>query len=47
MEKKILFEALNKELNKEDLELDLICTGGYVLEYYGFRTTKDVDAMVK
>lgn len=42
--KQVAFELLNEELAKEDLNLSLICVGGYVLEQYGFRTTQDVDA---
>ncbi len=44
MNKKILFEALNAELDKENIELEIICVGGFVLEYYNLRGTQDVDA---
>lgn len=44
MDKKILFEALNKELAKEHIHLEMICVGGFVLEYYNLRGTQDVDA---
>ncbi len=44
MNKKILFEALNDELDKENIELEIICVGGFVLEYYNLRGTQDVDA---
>lgn len=44
MDKAIYFRALNNELAKKDLTLDIICVGGFVLEYYGLRGTKDVDA---
>lgn len=44
MDKKILFEALNTELAKEDITLEIICVGGFVLEYYNLRGTQDVDA---
>lgn len=42
--RQVAFELLNEELAKEDLNLSLICVGGYVLEQYGFRTTQGVDA---
>lgn len=42
--KKLYFEELNKELNKENLELILICAGGFTLEINGIRGTVDVDA---
>ncbi|CRH89994.1 Uncharacterised protein [Chlamydia trachomatis] len=44
MDKKILFEALNAELSKENLSLEIICVGGFVLEHYNLRGTQDVDA---
>ena len=44
MDKKILFEALNTELAKENIVLEIICVGGFVLEYYNLRGTQDVDA---
>ena len=44
MDKKILFEALNTELAKENIDLEIICVGGFVLEYYNLRGTQDVDA---
>lgn len=43
MDKKILFKALNTELAKENISLDIICVGGFVLEYYNLRGTQDVD----
>lgn len=42
--RQIAFELLNNELAKEGLYLNIICVGGYVLEYYGLRSTQDVDA---
>lgn len=39
-----VFEFLNQELIKEDLQLTIVCVGGYVLEYHGLRATKDVHA---
>lgn len=42
--RQIAFELLNDELAKEGLYLNLICVGGYVLEYHGLRSTQDVDA---
>ncbi|HEN0458259.1 DUF6036 family nucleotidyltransferase [Streptococcus suis] len=44
MDKKVLFEALNTELSKENIDLEIICVGGFVLEYYNLRGTQDVDA---
>ncbi|MGT2949412.1 DUF6036 family nucleotidyltransferase [Streptococcus devriesei] len=44
MDKKILFEALNTELAKDSITLEIICVGGFVLEYYNLRGTHDVDA---
>lgn len=44
MDKKVLFEALNTELAKENIDLEIICVGGFVLEYYNLRGTQDVDA---
>ena len=44
MDKKVLFEALNTELTKENIDLEIICVGGFVLEYYNLRGTQDVDA---
>ena len=39
-----LFQELNTELKKIDRKIDLICVGGFVLEYYSIRSTIDVDA---
>ena len=39
-----LFQELNTELKKIDKKVDLICVGGFVLEYYSIRSTIDVDA---
>ena len=47
MDKKVLFEALNTELAKENIDLEIICVGGFVLEYYNLRGTQDVDATIK
>ena len=44
MDKKVLFEALNTELAKENIDLETTCVGGFVLEYYNLRGTQDVDA---
>ena len=44
MDKKILFKALNTGLAKENILLEIICVGGFVLEYYDLRGTQDVDA---
>lgn len=42
--RQLAFKLLNDELAKEGLYLNLICVGGYVLEYHGLRSTQDVDA---
>ncbi|APT18420.1 hypothetical protein FC62_GL000984 [Amylolactobacillus amylotrophicus DSM 20534] len=39
-----LFDSLNKKLARENLELDIHCVGGFVLEYYGLKATSDIDA---
>lgn len=44
MNKEALFQALNYELEQANLHLEVICVGGYVLEYYSLRGTQDVDA---
>ena len=44
MDKKVLFEALNSGLTTENITLEIICVGGFVLEYYDLRGTQDVDA---
>ena len=41
MDKKVLFETLNTELAKENIDLEIICVGG---QYYNLRETQDVDA---
>ena len=38
------FELLNSKLNDNNLYLDIVCVGGYVMHYYGFRATADIDA---
>ena len=47
MDKKVLFEALNTELAKENIDLEIICVGGFVLDYYNLRGTQDLDATIK
>lgn len=42
--RQIAFELLAEELAKEGIYLNLICVGGFVLEYHGLRSTQDVDA---
>lgn len=39
-----LFSDLNEELAKSGLTLDLLCVGGFVLEYHNMRSTDDIDA---
>lgn len=38
------FQLLNEKLKEDNLELELICVGGYVLQLHGFKYTLDVDA---
>jgi hypothetical protein len=35
---------LNEELMKINQPLELVCAGGYVMQFHGFRSTVDVDA---
>lgn len=42
--KEAAFKLLNDKLVQFERSLTLICVGGYVLEYHGFRATVDVDA---
>lgn len=44
MDEKVLFETLNTELAKENIDLEIICVGDFVLDYYNLRGTQDVDA---
>ena len=39
-----LFKDLNEELARLDLTLDLVCVGGFVLQYHNMRSTSDIDA---
>lgn len=41
---KVVFQALDQELTQANLDLSIICVGGFVLEYHGLRATQDVDA---
>lgn len=44
MDAEKLFKDLNEELAKSGLTLDLLCVGGFVLEYHNMRSTEDIDA---
>ena len=45
LEKKLkMFSDLNKSLKEENLEMDIITSGGFALETYGYRGTSDIDA---
>lgn len=44
MDAEKLFRDLNEELAKSGLTLDLLCVGGFVLEYHNMRSTGDIDA---
>ena len=39
-----VFEELNRKLSEENLDLTVICVGGFVLSHYGIRATLDIDA---
>ena len=41
---KPVFEYLNKELQKIEQTLNLVCAGGYVMQLHGYRASADVDA---
>ncbi len=34
-QEKTVFEELNKRLRADDIELSMICVGGFVLSHYG------------
>ena len=38
------FKLLNDKLAANELSLSIVCVGGYVMQYYGFRATADIDA---
>ena len=44
MDFKLLFDALEGKLAKENLTLDLHCVGGFVLQHHGLKATDDIDA---
>ena len=35
------FEELNRRLRQKEMNLTVICAGGYVLSRHGMRTTQD------
>lgn len=37
------FEELNRRLRQKEMNLTVICAGGYVLSRHGMRTTQDID----
>lgn len=39
-----VFKELNAQLSNNNIELTIICSGGYALSCYGIRKTIDVDA---
>ena len=39
---KSVFKRLNEELSKIEQSLKLICAGGYVMQFHGYKTTSDV-----
>ena len=38
-----IFEELNSRLRDNDIDLTIICVGGFVLSQYGMRSTQDID----
>ena len=40
----VLFARLNELLAIKNITLDIICTGGYVMQMNGYRATADIDA---
>ena len=38
-----IFNELNHRLQKKNIDLTVICVGGFVLSHYGLRTTHDID----
>ena len=38
-----IFNELNHRLQKKNIDLTVICVGGFVLIHYGLRTTHDID----
>lgn len=42
-----VFKALNTELKANDIMLEIICVGGFVLSHYGLKQTLDIDGFYK
>lgn len=42
-----IFEELNRRLKEKEIDLTVICVGGFVLSHYGLRTTHDIDGFFK
>ena len=42
-----IFEELNRRLAEKDIDLTVICAGGFVLSHYGLRATHDIDGFFK
>jgi hypothetical protein len=40
----LAFELLNEKLKENNMNLELICVGGYVLQLHGYKYTMDVNA---
>lgn len=47
MDKKVLFEALDTELAKENISLEIICVGGFVLDTTTFEEHKMLMLFIK
>lgn len=47
MNYELLFSRLDQKLVENNLELDIYCIGGFVLEYHGLKATHDIDAFYK
>ena len=39
-----VLKQLNNELSAIDEKLEIICADGFVMQYYGYRATLDIDA---
>lgn len=42
-----LFTELNDRLKEKDIDLTIICVGGFVLSHYGLRATHDIDGFFR
>ncbi len=42
-----VFQSLNTELTRNDITLEIICVGGFVLSHYGLKETLDIDGFYR